>query len=58
MEGALAALIGFLVAGLFEYNFGDSEILMLVFPIMALPDAAAKARKERGQAPNLEPSEP
>ena len=55
MEGALAALIGFLVAGLFEYNFGDSEILMLVFPIMALPDVAARTRKERGQAPNLEP---
>ncbi len=34
---ALAALTGFLVAGLFEYNFGDSEILMLLLFIVSLP---------------------
>jgi putative inorganic carbon (hco3(-)) transporter len=34
---ALAALTGFLVAGLFEYNFGDSEVLMLLLFIVSLP---------------------
>lgn len=35
--GSLAAILGFLVAGLFEYNFGDSEVVMLAYLIMALP---------------------
>ena len=34
---ALAALTGFLVAGLFEYNFGDSEVLLLLLFIVSLP---------------------
>jgi O-antigen ligase len=34
---ALAALTGFLVAGVFEYNFGDSEILMLLLFIVSVP---------------------
>ena len=34
---ALAALTGFLVAGLFEYNFGDSEVLMLFLFIVSIP---------------------
>ncbi len=35
--GSLAAILGFLVAGLFEYNFGDSEVVMLAYLVMALP---------------------
>lgn len=35
--GALAAIVGFLLAGLFEYNFGDSEVWMVAASIMALP---------------------
>lgn len=35
--GSIAAIIAFLVAGLFEYNFGDSEILMIILFIMAIP---------------------
>ncbi len=35
--GSLAAVLGFLVAGLFEYNFGDSEVVMLAYLIMAVP---------------------
>ncbi|MDP7662048.1 MAG: O-antigen ligase family protein, partial [Nitrospinota bacterium] len=35
--GSLAAISGFLFAGLFEYNFGDSEVVMLAYFIMALP---------------------
>jgi O-antigen ligase len=40
----LAAVIGMLVAGLFEYNFGDSEFLMLFLGLITLPYAAARAR--------------
>ena len=34
---ALAALTGFLVAGLFENNFGDSEVLMLLLFLVSIP---------------------
>jgi O-antigen ligase len=34
---AIAALTGFLIAGLFEYNFGDSEVLLLFLFIVSLP---------------------
>ncbi len=37
----LAAIFG---AGLFEYNLGDSEVLMLVLLLMAVPFALARAR--------------
>lgn len=46
VAGSLAAVTGFLVAGLFEYNFGDSEVIDLVLVVMALPfvvDRAAAA---------------
>jgi O-antigen ligase len=35
--GSLASVTGFHVAGLFEYTFGDSEVIMLVYFFMALP---------------------
>jgi O-antigen ligase len=35
--GALAAVTAFLVAGLFEYNFGDTEVLLVTLSVMALP---------------------
>ena len=34
---ALAALTGFVVAGFFEYNFGDSEVLLLLLFIVSVP---------------------
>jgi O-antigen ligase len=37
--GALAALAAVFVAGLFEYNLGDSEVLMLVLLLTAVPFA-------------------
>jgi O-antigen ligase len=37
---ALAAMIAMLSAGLFEYNFGDSEFLMLFLILVALPFGA------------------
>ena len=38
---ALAAIIAMVAAGQFEYNFGDSEFLMLFLVIMTLPFAAS-----------------
>jgi O-antigen ligase len=35
--GSLASVTGFHVAGLTEYTFGDSEVIMLVYFLMALP---------------------
>ena len=39
---ALAALVSMLAAGLFEYNFGDSEFLMLFLMMVTLPFAVEK----------------
>ena len=41
----LAALIAMLAAGLFEYNFGDSEFLMLFLGLLTLPYAAARSQR-------------
>ena len=50
----LAALIAMLAAGLFEYNFGDSEFLMLLMGLITLPFAAT-ATDDRN-APRGRPS--
>lgn len=39
---ALAAVAAMLAAGLFEYNFGDSEFMMLFLVLITLPFAAAR----------------
>jgi O-antigen ligase len=39
-NGGLAAIVAMLAAGLFEYNFGDSEFLMLFLVFVTLPYAA------------------
>ncbi len=39
----LAAVAGMLTAGMFEYNFGDSEFLMLFLVLITLPFAAAES---------------
>jgi putative inorganic carbon (HCO3(-)) transporter len=54
--GGLAAVSAFHVEGLFEYTFGDSEVIALVYFLMALsylarrvgPDGHGKADIERG----------
>jgi O-antigen ligase len=38
--GALAAVAAMIAAGLFEYNFGDSEFLMLFLVLITLPYAS------------------
>ena len=40
---ALAAITAMLTAGMFEYNFGDSEFLMMFLIIVTLPFAADRA---------------
>jgi O-antigen ligase len=39
---AIAAVVGMLAAGLFEYNFGDSEFLMLFLLLITLPFSATR----------------
>jgi O-antigen ligase len=41
--GALACVVAMIAAGMFEYNFGDSEFLMLFLLLIALPYAADRA---------------
>ena len=38
--GVLAALSGFIVAGLFEWNFGDEELLYTLYVLVGLAFAA------------------
>lgn len=50
--GSMAAIAAFLIAGLFEYNFGDTEVLLMALAVMALPfvverELAAPARQLR-----------
>ncbi|HEX4993507.1 MAG TPA: O-antigen ligase family protein [Methylomirabilota bacterium] len=45
--GSLAAIVGFLMGGLSEYNFGDSEVVMVAWALMALPWATQQAREPR-----------
>jgi O-antigen ligase len=46
---ALGGLAAVMVAGLFEYNLGDSEVLMLALLLMSLPFAR---RRERSLGPS------
>src|SRR5262249_11514335 len=51
---ALAALTGFVVSGFFEYNFGDSEVLLLLLFIVSLPYGVNRnARVEESYRTNL-----
>ena len=45
--GAIAAITGFLIGGLSEYNFGDSEVVMVAWVIMALPWAVDQPETEQ-----------
>lgn len=43
--GSLASVVGFHVEGLFEHNFGDSEVITLVYFLMALPFVVQRAHR-------------
>ncbi|MBI1845726.1 MAG: O-antigen ligase family protein [Candidatus Rokubacteria bacterium] len=42
VTGGMAAIAAFLVAGLTEYNFGDSEVVMVAWSLMSLPFIAPR----------------
>ena len=44
VAGSIAAVTGYLVAGLSEHNLGSSVIVMMILTIMALPWTVAKRR--------------
>ncbi len=44
--GGLAALVVLFVGGLFEYNFGDSEVALLFFLILGLASMGSEKRQE------------
>jgi putative inorganic carbon (HCO3(-)) transporter len=48
--GSIAAIAGFLVAGLWEYNFGDSEVVLLAWTVVALPFTIDRAQAEEDKA--------
>jgi hypothetical protein len=41
---ALASVVSMLAAGMFEYNFGDSEFLMLFLMLVTLPFAVERSQ--------------
>jgi O-antigen ligase len=53
-SAALASWVALIIAGMFEYNFGDSEVLMLFLFIMSAPYAYSPdiARSETATDPN------
>ncbi len=44
VAGCTAAIAAFVIAGLFEYNFGDTEVLLVAMSTMALPLAIERDR--------------
>jgi O-antigen ligase len=50
-RGAIAANAALFVAGVFEYNFGDVEVLRLMLVVLALPFAAAGTGAVPGYRP-------
>jgi O-antigen ligase len=49
VRGAIAATAGFLVAGLFEHNFGDSEVLLTALFVMTLAFVADPEGRPRNR---------
>jgi len=44
VAGCVAGIAAFLVSGLFEYNFGDTEVLLVAISVMALPFVIERER--------------
>jgi len=53
---AIAILTAAMVAGLFEYNFGDSEILMFLLLVSALPYGLRRERASSGDSTGTVPA--
>lgn len=54
LHGFIAVTIGVLVGGIFEYNLGDSEVLMMFVTVIALGYAALRNLKSAESAPTQE----
>ena len=54
-DAGLAMAVGLTVAGLFEYNYGDSEVVHVLFALMALTIAGIE--RESQTAPVGTPAE-
>jgi putative inorganic carbon (hco3(-)) transporter len=52
-DAGLAAVVGLILAGMFEFNFGDSEVLHVTLAVMALTIAGIR-QGERRAAPAAE----
>ena len=50
VSASLWGVGGFLVAGLFEHNFGDGEVVMLVYALMAIPSIVAGGLPPEGRS--------
>jgi O-antigen ligase len=46
VAGSLAAVTGFLVGGLAEYNFGDSEVVLVAWTLVSFPFVVERAQGE------------
>ena len=55
MLGAFGALIGFSASSLANYNFGDSEVLMLLLAVVGLALAAGKSGQRSALSGQPEP---
>ncbi|MBL8206277.1 MAG: O-antigen ligase family protein [Blastocatellia bacterium] len=53
--GALAALLGFSISSLVNYNFGDSEVVMLLLFVAALSVSPSLSSKKRDEQPSQLP---
>ncbi len=53
LHGMLAVTIGVLVGGIFEYNLGDSEVLMMFVSVVALEYAAIQNLGRKSGSPEI-----
>ncbi len=47
VTGSVVAVTGFLIGGLSEYNFGDSEVVLVAWTVMALPFVVERSIQPR-----------
>jgi O-antigen ligase len=47
VAGSAAAVVAFVAGGLFEHNFGDTEVLLVAMAVMALPFVVERERARR-----------
>lgn len=58
IHGTIGIVVSLFVAGMFEYNFGDSEIKMLFLVLITLPYAWHKQARYRLETPAPQPEKP